>query len=146
MRNNLSVHKIDDDSVVIDYIDDYLYDRLKHDETKSSSDWIDGAIHLAIKNKNRTVGIISFLINDDYAMIHPKIKKEHMIYAKRACLISFDYLRSIKLNTVFAKFPEKFKSNIRMADACGMQYIDTINNDVSINGKFFDSLIYGKAL
>ena len=81
----------------------YLYDRLSRDGTEGVNDFVCGGGHLAIKSKGKIVGIVSFGLNKDHAMIHPKIKRQHMIYAKRACLMAIDYLESIGESIIAAK-------------------------------------------
>lgn len=146
MRESLSFEKINDKNIIINYIDDYLYDRLKDDNTNSINDFIEGGEHIAIKSMGSIVGIIGFGINDGYAMIHPKIRKEHMIYAKRACLVAFDYLREVGCGLVYAKIPVTFKANKRMANSCGMEYVNTVYNEKPINGELIDIEIYRKVL
>lgn len=146
MNDVLTSEIITDESIVLEYIDDYLYDRLKDDNTKDVGDFVNGGEHMAIKSKDRIVGIISFGVKDGYSMIHPKIRKEHMIYAKRACLIAFDYLTGIGCGLVYAKIPVTFEGNKRMAHSCDMEYVKTIYNKKPINGNMVDVEIYRKVL
>lgn len=146
MNNELTSELITDESIIIDYIDDYLYDRLKNDNTINVNDFIAGGEHIAIKNNHKIVGIISFGIKNGYAMIHPKIRKEHMIYAKRGCVIALNYLSEMGCNLVYAKIPIIFKSNKKMAYSCGMEYVRTVYNEKPINGVLVDVEIYKKVL
>lgn len=147
MESNLSFERITDDNVVIDYIDDYLYDRLSHDETKSINDWISGGHHISIKNEGRIVGVVSITVDEDYAVIHPKVRKEHMVYAKRCCDIGLDYIKQeLNIYTVFAYIPTKFKSNCKMAIACKMDLVKVLSNARSIGGKKYNVNVYGRAL
>lgn len=146
MRSELRAELITDLSVVTEYIDKYLYDRLSDDETKGVGDFINGGGHLAIKNNDKIVGIISFRLNKDQVMIHPKIRKEHMIYARRACMMGLDYLDKIGESVVIAKIPSCFEGNKRMAEACGMKLLKVLENDRQINGMPVNVNVYLRVL
>lgn len=142
----LTTEIITDKAVVIDYIDEYLYDRLSHDNTVGVGDFVDGAAHLAIKNKDRIVGIISFALKKDHVVIHPKIRKEHMIYAKRACMMGLEYLEGTGETVIAAIIPDCFKANKRMAESCGMFEHEIKKSAKTIGGKPVDTIIYLKVL
>ncbi len=146
MNEQLTAEIITDKAVVIDYIDEYLYDRLKSDNTKGVGDFVDGAAHIAIKKKDRIVGVISFGLKKDHAVIHPKIRREHMIYAKRACMLALEYLDSIGEKVVAAIIPDCFEANKRMALSCGMVLHDIYKKDKMIGGKPINSGVYIKVL
>lgn len=146
MRGELTSELISDESIVINYIDEYLYGRLRDDKTKSVGDFVNGGGHIAIKSKDRIVGIISFGLNKDHAMIHPKIRKEHMIYAKRACMMGIEYLDKIGESVITAKIPDCFNGNKRMAEACGMKLFKVLKDDRLINGKPVDVNVYLRVL
>jgi hypothetical protein len=133
------------DAEVIAYIDDDLLERLKDDDFKSVYDFIHGFQAIAIKSGDRTVGIVSFRVKKGYAIIHPKIRRDCMIYAQRCCIIGLDYIKNELHRDLAAAFiPEYLKSNARMALACGMRKTGAFDGGDSINGRPYMTGIYVK--
>jgi hypothetical protein len=67
---SLTYEVINNPDIVEEYIDDYLYNRLKHDGTKGIQDFIAGGHHLGFYNNGNLVGIITFADHGGYFMAH----------------------------------------------------------------------------
>ena len=128
------------------YISAELYDRIKSDDINGMSDIIDGALHLGFYAGERIVGVFSFGVFDSYVMLHPKIRREHMIYAKRICDSALDYAREIGARIAIAKIPTDKRANKAMAESCGMMLHETIKNHKSVNGVPVDVDVYKRVL
>lgn len=147
MGGELTSEIIADGSIVIDYIDDYLRNRLKDDGTEDIGELaIDGGVHLGCFNKNRLIGVVSFGLFDGYCVIHPKFKREHMIYAKKGCLMAIDQMKRLGEKGVIAMIPDIFEGNKRMAVACDMIEIESDEQPVKINGKTVEIKVYARSL
>ena len=138
----INSYRVISNSEVADYISDELFERLKNDSIKSLSDVIDGGLHLGFYSDDRIVGVFSIGVFDEYAMLHPKINKAHMLHAKRACDLALGYVEIAGFKAAFAKIPSNKKANIRMAESCGMILADTLKDHIAVNGNDYDVNIY----
>ena len=102
------------------YIDDHLLALLGGGNAER---YTVGGHSIAVKRKGETVGVVTFSLDGVYPLIHPKIKKEHAIYAKRVCDIGFDYLKKMGFKVAIAVIPITFKATIKIAEACGMNNV-----------------------
>ena len=142
MKQPLSCVIIDDESIVENYIDDYLYKRLARDGCDKMSDFISDGLHLGFYSGTRLVGVVSFGLDGEDAVIHPKFRVRHMIYAKRCCMTSLDYLKRIGFKRVYALIPVIFKSNQRMAVECGLEESGVKQKPIYINNKPIEVSVY----
>lgn len=135
---------INNTDIVTEYIDDYLYKRLKFDD-RPDSYFLDGGVHLGFYNNDRLIGIVTFGVFDLYATIHPKFRRRHMIYAKKCCLMAIEYIEKER-SVIMAKIPSIYKENKRMALACGFKLLDAVQEPVLINGNVVSVNAYARGL
>ena len=146
MKRPLSCVIIDDVNIIKEYIDDYLYKKLARDGSDKLSDFISGGFHLGFYNDSRLIGVISFGFDGYDAVIHPKFRVGHMIYAKRCCMESLDYLKGMGVHRVFALIPETFKANQKMAVSCGLEKTGIEQDSIYIDKKAVTVLAYSICL
>ena len=113
------------------YIDDHLLALLGGGNAER---YTVGGHSIAVKRKGETVGVVTFSLDGVYPLIHPKVKREHAIYAKRVCDIGLDYLKGIGFKVAVAVIPSTLKPNVKIAEACGMNNIYDDLYGVSLNG------------
>lgn len=142
----LTYRVINNLDIVTEYIDDYLYNRLKDDSTKSVDEFIVGGIHLGFYMGDRLVGIITLIKHGSYYMAHPKFRRSHMIYAKRCCLTGLLYLQELGATLIMLLIPDIFISNIKMANACGFSKRNERQESIFINGIKVGVTAYGRVI
>ena len=119
------------DNEVINYIDQELHGRLSEGDGNDVNFFVSGGFHFGLFNNDRLVGaftIVAFGDDKEYAMLHPRINKSHMIYAKRLCDMAIDYIYNAGFKAVFANIPSDKKGNMRMAKSCGMTLVNVIDD------------------
>ena len=143
--NNVKLKLVSDDEV-IRYIDDELYQRILDDSMDSVEDMVIGAFHMGLMNSDRLVGVMTFKpLPNDRVMIHPRVNRSHMIYAKRLCHMALDSLGGAGFKFAYAKFPSDRVALTRMAKNSGMFFVETIKNHKSINGQPIDIDVYKRS-
>lgn len=130
----------------VDYIDDYLFDLISHDGQKDKYFFVNDTHNIAIKRNDEMVGLVAFTLTGDGPFIHPKVRKEHLVYAKRCCELGFDYLKDMGFELAFAAIPSIRHRVIKMAEACDMKVLSSHECSDTINKIPFEWVIYERAL